>query len=718
MVDVKEILRKYETRLEKEVKAPFTSDISKEYLKFKEEIAPQLGTYERLSKGIGKIIKIGVKEADKARISKSLEAAHLDVQPEDAAAFALFSFIGVIFLTIIIFTALYLIGISIDNLLIFLFLGFLAAIFVFYYTSSLPKRFEQRWRLKASSQMVPAILYTVVYMRHTPNLELAVRFAAEHLQPPLALDFKKVFWDVEIGKFSSIKESLDGYLETWREYSLEFVESFHLIESSLYEPTDARRVEILEKALSVILDGVYEKMLKYTHNINAPLTNLYMLGIVLPTLAIAMLPLASTLLGGVLKWWHVALIFNILVPFFVFYMTSQILIKRPGGYGEAELLEANPDYPYYKSKQHYVKAAFIAIPLFLMGIIPLIFQFTSLPEIFGLQKEYTFGQFGIGFLKDVKFFDFKSKGEGPFGLMALLLSLFIPLSIALFFAISYKSKTRRLLEMRDKTKNLETEFASSLFQLGNRLGDGIPAEMAFGRVSESLRGTPTAEFFSLVNSNIQQLGMSVKEAIFNPQRGAIIYFPSSLVKTSMQILIESVKKGLKVAANALTSISVYVKNIHKINERLRDLLADIISSMRSNMSFLAPMLAGIVVGLSAMISSILNKLSTMLLAGTVSGETEMGMGMSVGALTNMFKLEQMIPPYWLQIVVGIYLVEIIYILTVTLVSVESGSDKLGEKAEIAKNMKSGMLMYIAASLVAILALTLLAEIAVKTTIGG
>jgi hypothetical protein len=185
----------------------------------------------------------------------------------------------------------------------------------------------------------------------------------------------------------------------------------------------------------------------------------------------------------------------------------------------------------------------------------------------------------------------------------------------------------------------------------------------------------------------------------------------------MQILIESVKKGLQVGARALTSISTYVKNIHKINERLSDLLAEIVSSMRSNMSFLAPLLAGIVVGLSAMIASILNKLTLMMSLGQASAETSIGIG-SIGGLTSMFDLTKMIPPYWLQIVVGIYLVEIIYILTITLVTVESGSDPLGEKAELAKNMKTGMLMYIAASLIAVLALVLLAEIAIKGSVGG
>src|SRR5574343_842300 len=98
----------------------------------------------------------------------------------------------------------------------------------------MPDRMAMQWRLKASSQMVPAILYIVIYMKHTSNFEKAVAFAAQHLYEPLALDFKKVFWDVQIGRYSTVKDSVDHYLKTWRDFSLEFIEAFHLIESSLY----------------------------------------------------------------------------------------------------------------------------------------------------------------------------------------------------------------------------------------------------------------------------------------------------------------------------------------------------------------------------------------------------------------------------------------------------------------------------------------------------
>jgi len=711
MVDkhIEDILSKYGGKVEKSMNYYNNDGYSKEYLKFKAEIRPNLSLYEKFAKGVGQKIKLKLSKKDEARLQRDIETAHLDITPADAAGFSIGIFLFITFLSLLVTLGLFIAGISIPLGLI-LMLVVLAG-FAYFYSNRLPAALAQKWRLQASSQMVPTILYIIIFMKHTSNLERAIKFASDHLQPPLSLDLKKIIWDVETGKYSTVKASLDAYLEKWKGYSLEFIESFHLIEGSLYEPIESRRIEMLEKALSVMLDGVYDKMLKFTHKVQSPLTNLYMLGIVLPTLAIALLPLGSTLLGGSIKWWHVGILFNILIPFFVLYYSREILSKRPGGYGETNLIELNPDYKHFQNKKHYYKALWIVVPILILGLLPLIFHFTPVPELLGLQKDYTFAQIGIPLFGDFEIFGFLESGAGPFGLIAVLLSLLIPLSIAGFFAISYKAKTEKLIVTRDKTKILEKEFSSSLFHLGNRLGDGLPAEIAFGRVAESLRGTPTEGFFKMVNSNIAQFGMSVRKAIFDKRRGALIFYPSDLVRTSMEILIESVKKGLSVAANALMSISDYLKNIQKINRRLKDLLAEITGSMRSNMSFLAPLLSGIVVGLSTMITSILLRLQ-ILLTAPGGGETQIGGLGTVGTLTQLFDLNNMIPPYYLQLVVGIYVVEIIYILTTTLVTIENGVDPLSEKHEIAQNMKKGIIMYLVSALVAIVGLSLLATVAI------
>ena len=717
--DVDEILRKYKSKVESQMRGFDTqnrkTDFSQEYIRFKEEMSPEISRFERWCKSLGNIIKLKISEKDSLKIKKSLDIAHLDLEPWQPITLSVMAFLSVLFIGLLISIAVLFVrgGGAANFPLLFFFLMVIFSFFVFYFVKEWPARIANSWRLKASSQMVPAILYLVVYMRHTSNLERAVAFAAEHLEYPLALDFKKVFYDVQIGRFSSIKESLDNYLQIWRDFSPEFIESFHLIEGSLFEPENSRRIILLEKSLQVVLDGVYEKMLRFTHDVRSPLQNVYMLGVVLPTLGLALLPLATAMLGGLLTWVHIFILFNLIIPFLVFYLTDKVLFLRPGGHGDTSLLERNPLYPKYRSKAPYINAFLIALPFFIFGFLPFIFQYTPLPDMIGLQKDYTFSELGIGFFGDQKIFGFVETAtgtKGPLGIGASVLSLFIPLGLALFFSISFKARTRELIIEREKTKQLEREFNNSLFQLGNRIGNGVPVEIAFGKIAESSQGLQTEDFFRRVSYNIRQLGMGVEKAVFDSRRGALVFYPSDLIATSMKILVESAKKGLQIAALSLISISEYIKSINKITERLKDLLAEVISDMKSNMNFLAPLLSGVVIGLAVMITSILTRLNIPELqeaGGTVSAD----LGNLVGP-NGIFQVVNMIPPYFLQIVIGLYLVQIVFILTRALVVIDSGEDKLEKTNKTGKNLARAIVLYFITAFVAIVSLFVLTSIVV------
>ena len=227
MVNIDDILKKYSKKIEHEIKTEQSvnpnelGDFSREYMQFKIEMMPQLSRYEKWCKSLGSIIKIKLAQKDGIKIQKQLDIAHLDVTPSQSVTLALVSMLLSFFVGFLLSIAIFLITNNFPVLLLFLVL--FASLFLFYYFYSMPSRLANKWRLKASSQMVPCILYLVVYMKHTSNLERAVRFTSQHLQVPLALDFKKILWDIEIGKYSTIKESLDAYLETWRDYSIEFI---------------------------------------------------------------------------------------------------------------------------------------------------------------------------------------------------------------------------------------------------------------------------------------------------------------------------------------------------------------------------------------------------------------------------------------------------------------------------------------------------------------
>jgi hypothetical protein len=79
-------------------------------------------------------------------------------------------------------------------------------------------------------------------------------------------------------------------------------------------------------------------------------------------------------------------------------MTQKIILERPGGYGEAGLIERNPLYYKYTSKRPYWIALSISFPLLILGLMPIIWMYTSFNTLFDLAKDVTFRDIGINFL--------------------------------------------------------------------------------------------------------------------------------------------------------------------------------------------------------------------------------------------------------------------------------------------------------------------------------
>ena len=703
--DVEDILEKYKHKLEERSGEGFSG----EYRKFKEEqIGKELNFYEKGCNFWRKILTIKPNEKDNETLWESIQTVGLKVTPDGVTSLAFFSMFGFILTGVLIFV----LGLLMDSVLLFFPIFFIAlGILSLKILSNYPNQKALKWRIQAENQMVLCILYVVMYMRHTSNLEHAVKFAAQHIQDPLSSDLKKVFWNIETGKYNTVQESLNAYLENWRGYNMDFVNSFHLIESSLFEPKENRRLEILEKALTTMLDGTYEKMLHYAQELKSPITTLYMLGIILPVLGLIMLPLMGGFLG--IKWYWISFFYNLLLPVFVYFVGNKLLIKRPAGEGESFSLQEDlfEEYKYLKIGNAFVSPAVLAIPLFLLilaiGFSPLWVHWIY-PDNNLLNGDWVFG-----------YRSSKDGFIGPFGFTALLLSLAIPLSVALSLGVYNRLKSRRLIKIRKETKELEKEFAGSLFQLGNRIEDGLPVELAFSKVAESLQGTMSGRFFSLVSNNLRSLGMGLQEAIFNIKRGAILSFPSRVIGSSMEVLIESARKGPKIVSHALMSISNYMIAIHKVNERLKDLLSDVLSDMRSQINFLTPLIAGIVVGIGSLITNIIASLGPLL--GKTAGEggsTVGGVGFGIETISGIFPIEEVIPPFYFQLIVGLYVVQITYILTVLANGIENGVDELNKESSLGRNLYKSILLYILVTLITTAILTLMARNVMDVSGGG
>src|SRR3990167_6230915 len=188
MTSVKEILDRYSKKIEEKIEVDNykpSEDFSREYETFREEaLDKQTTLYEKACNASQNLLTVFLNQEQRAKLQESIDICHLDIKPEGAASFA--SIVGISFVL----------------------LGIIFGAFMIKPLTNLPHYFANRWRLEASNQMVLCILYVVMYMRHTSNLEHAIKFAAEHVGNPLGYDLKKVFWNIETGKFLTMKESL------------------------------------------------------------------------------------------------------------------------------------------------------------------------------------------------------------------------------------------------------------------------------------------------------------------------------------------------------------------------------------------------------------------------------------------------------------------------------------------------------------------------------
>ncbi|MBI2668359.1 hypothetical protein HYX14_00815 [Candidatus Woesearchaeota archaeon] len=702
--DYQQLLEKYKQRIkeefgEKAILVP-TQITTKEYTHFKKELYPaKYSLYEKACNFSEKILKLNADQKTADKLQKFIDVCHLTVTPSGVISFSILAALFIIVfgsLSTFALPVLFCLEPMFFFVVFFLFTGLLLIPIL----QKVPEFMGNTWRMKASNQMVQSIFYIVTYMRHTSNLERAIEFAADHLDQPLSLDFRKILWDVETQQYSTVQESAEAYLLTWKEWNKEFVESFHLIEASLYEPSEERRLALLDKSLDVVLNGTYENMLHYAHSLKEPMTMLHMLGVILPILGLVILPLVVSFMAGGTNPFqtaiYIAVLYNLALPAGVYYLGKSILSKRPAGYGAADISE-NP------AVQKFTK---VNIPLgkaFTISLNPVIFTVVLLAVFFiiGFSPIILHALNPAFEIEDadgkIKLMDYVcppttplcelTEKIGPYGLGASLLSLIVTAGLGISFGLYFSLRSKNVIKIRERTRALEDEFSSALFQLGNRLGDGLPAEIAFAKVAATMQGTTSGEFFNLTEKNIMKLGMGLQEALFDPKVGAVRSYPSRVIESSMKVLIESIKKGPRIAAQALLSMSRYIKEIHTVEERLKDLMGEVISSMKAQVQFLTPAIAGIVIGITSMISTILTKLAAQL-SGLAAKGTEAG---GFADMLDIFGIGM--PTFHFQIIVGLYVVQLAYILTILANGIENGVDKLGERYELGKNLIRGTLLY-------------------------
>ena len=103
--------------------------------------------------------------------------------------------------------------------------------------------------------------------------------------------------------------------------------------------------------------------------------------------------------------------------------------------------------------------------------------------------------------------------------------------------------------------------------------------------------------------------------------------------------------------------------------------------------------------------TILGRLASLLLESSSQG-SELSLG-GAEALTGLFEIPNIIPIYFLQLIIGVYVVQVVIILTFLANNIESGN-KIAGQYNAGKNLYASGILYFIISFIVTLIFTLLA----------
>jgi hypothetical protein len=574
-------------------------------------------------------------------------------------------------------------------LLVILFIPIFLTLGLINYIQKYPLKAADAEKLRALTYVPEILNYLVMQMRLQPNLERAVEFASEHGEGRIADEFKELLWKNRVGIYDSIEEGLDDMAYRWEPYSEEFKHSITMIRASVLVPNDIERGVLYDTALDDVLSSTKEKMELYTHSMKQPSMYLFYIAVLLPLMVIIMLPVAAAFAGlPIASTPILAALYIFIMPLITYIYAKSVLSKRPGGYIPPEIPDDHPDLPpkgtaVIKGMKLPVLATTIIILITIVGVgwfldSSIKYSEAELTKLNALSPDKEIGQ--------------------PY-----IIQYFIPLAIGIPLGFYLFGKNVNKRQIQEKIFKMELDFKDVMYLLASRLGEKKPMEDAIGYVKKFMPESKVAtELLENVQRNIMVMGLTLRSAIFDPLYGAMKNTPSRLMKSSFKIMVDSIDLGPEVASNSLISVSNQIRNVQKINELMRKLLDDVTGMMSSMATFISPIVLGIVASLQQVIIAVIRPLSAQTSSATELGSeaaqrTIEGAQSTLGSgMIDASAIEHMAGPIEFQLIVAIYVIELVIILSYFAGKVKYGDNKAAIMLNIGKTLPIAIAIFVGA----------------------
>lgn len=577
------------------------------------------------------------------KLEDSLEFIKIGITSREIILFGYFSCFIILFLTLIAAFIALIAGLGYNTIYV-MFVGVLASVALLFVIPQYPKRLAAFEKMNSLGYAPRLIAYLIITLKQDPNLEKAVKFAAENGVDHMSEDLKRLLWNTWAGKHNSVGEALPYLGDKWGDDVKGLRDALYAIRSSQIEKYDNRRLDTLDRALRDLLENIKTKFREFANSLRLPIMLLFMFGVMIPLVVILFIPVISMMGFEMGTPEGITLMLSIVLVG-VFILSEYILSKRPVSFSPIKVPNDHPNL----SSPGRVRIGNNEISLFKFSLLTAIFFWLfSAPYIMGYKHPFI----------------------AQWGTLPLVLGMFAGVWVYYWFDTVERIKIRNMIQ------RAEEDCIECCFHIGNRLMSGMPAEEAIIRVSEMHSAGQNKPYLGRILENtvrnIKYMNMGLKTAFFDPDKGSLRDVHSGLIHGLFGLFANSMERGVDAAAQTLIHSAQHFRDIRKVEDALRETISYTTSMTKFSAVVIAPVLCGLSVVLTELFITVLEKASA-----------KMNNAFMDGTAVTIISTPK-VGPDVMTLILGGYTLVLLLVLTRFTAIMEHGDDEVKIKNEIAK----------------------------------
>src|SRR5437773_2408913 len=497
---------------------------------------------------------------DQPAFRRALESTGLSVTLEGVLRLSRIAFLAVVVGSLAALLAGIATGLPVHLVVGLAITATVAPIAAYLFVSSFPESLAHRIRAASLGSAPAAVNNVAMSMRVVPSLERAVEFAARHVEEPLASRLRRVLWSVYLRSPPGIEAAFLRFAAEWGEWQEDVKRALFALGSAPMEQTEAGLDRTLDKARQIAFERTKTRIMEYSAGLRAPTTVLFALGVLLPVIIGAMLPLVSlggispTTLGGSRPVQRTdvtvpALVaMDLLFPIGAFAYAYRILGSRPGTGGSIDVTRT-------RSRRSLLVTSAL----------------------------------GLG-------------AAASFVLASGLVTVFVGLWLVIGAGLAYlEPGIHELEQKRRNLARLEAEFPDALSILGSRIAEGAPVERALQLTADATLGSEVSLLFGRILRALQASRSGLEEVLFS-KNGALSAVPSRAIHAAFRTVVEASRKDPVAAGKAIVETSNYLRDLQQVDREIRRDLSSVVDAMQTTGALFAPIVLGVTCALYGLLA--------------------------------------------------------------------------------------------------------------------